>query len=350
MKLTTVVSVQGDPTALLSMMRQFNAACNWLSSLAFAEGLFRWLPLQRRSYYELRQRFGLTGVQATVAIRKVADAYKKDRRVQRYFRPLGAVPLHRHSYRPDSTLRVYGHTVRWTARPGLTLPRNVPEALLVYRDGRFFIQQPLETREATPHEVTGYLGCDLGIVNILADSDGETYSGGKVNGLRKRHAKLRARLQAKGTRAAKRLLRMRRRKETRFARDVNHCISKRVLAKAEGTGRGIALEDLQGIRDRTTVGKAHRRQHHSWSFLQLRSFIQYKGRLQGVPVVLVDPRNTSRTCPACGLIDKANRVSQAQFLCVGCGFGGPADTIAALNIQRRALSNGPYVASLAGPG
>jgi transposase len=49
--------------------------------------------------------------------------------------------------------------------------------------------------------------------------------------------------------------------------------------------------------------------------------------------VLVDPRNTSRTCPACGYIDKANRVSQSVFSCVVCGFSGLADFIAALNIR-----------------
>ena len=338
MKLTTVIRAQPEePQALLSMMEGFNQACNWLSHVAFEEGIFHWLPLQRRSYYELRQRFGLTGVQATVAVRRVADSYKKDRTIQRYFRPLGAMPLHRHSYRPDNTIRVYGQTVRWTARPGLKLPRNAPEALLVYTNSRFFIHQPLETPTALPQQVTSYLGCDLGIVNILADSDGTIYSGARVNGLRKRHAKLRARLQSKGTRSSRRLLKKRRLKESRFARDVNHCISKQVVAKAEGTGRGIALEDLQGIRDRTTVSKAHRRQHHGWSFYQLQQFITYKAALAGMPVIVVDPRNTSRTCSACGLVDKANRISQSQFLCVGCGFGGLADTIAAGNIAHRAM-------------
>jgi hypothetical protein len=61
--------------------------------------------------------------------------------------------------------------------------------------------------------------------------------------------------------------------------------------------------------------------------------------------VLVDPRNTSRTCPACGYIDKANRVSQSVFACVVCGFSGLADHIAALNIRilGRAAVIRPYV-------
>ncbi len=99
----------------------------------------------------------------------------------------------------------------------------------------------------------------------------------------------------------------------------------------------MALENLQGIRSRVTVRKAQRRQHHSWSFFDLRQKITYKAELQGVPLVLVDPRNTSRTCPMCGCVDKRNRPSQSVFSCIRCGFSGLADAIAAENIRRAAL-------------
>jgi len=55
----------------------------------------------------------------------------------------------------------------------------------------------------------------------------------------------------------------------------------------------------------------------------------------GVPVVEVDPRNTSRECPECGHIDKRNRRTQAAFRCRGCGHTGHADCVAAENIRRR---------------
>jgi putative transposase len=224
---------------------------------------------------------------------------------------------------------------------------------LVYRDVRqhFGLSAQMAIRaiavpEPAPDEPTGYLGVDLGIKNVAADSDGETYAGGHLNGLRQRHARLRSRLQRKGTKSsAKRLLKKRRRKERRFATNVNHIISKRLVAKAKGTGRGIALEDLTGIRERLNGSKAQRRSQHSWAFRQLRAFIEYKARLAGVPVVLVDPRHTSRTCPACGCIDKRNRPTQARFSCVSCGFAGPADTIAAGNIARRAAVMQPHAAS-----
>ncbi|MEW6750516.1 MAG: transposase [Candidatus Latescibacterota bacterium] len=131
--------------------------------------------------------------------------------------------------------------------------------------------------------------------------------------------------------------------EARFARDVNHQISKRLVAKAEGTARGIALEDLGGIRERLTVRRPQRRSQHAWTFRQPRAFVEYKARRVGLPVVLVDPRNTSRSCPRCGLADQANRPSQALFRCIQCGFSGHADTIAAENIRRVAV-NQPYAA------
>jgi IS605 OrfB family transposase len=182
---------------------------------------------------------------------------------------------------------------------------------------------------------TDVLGVDLGIVNIAADSDGTTYSGGSLLGRRVRNRRLRRRLQAKRTLGARRLLKKRRRKERRFATHVNHTVSKRIVAVAKGTHRAIALEDLGGIRARSTVGRPQRAMVHSWSFDQLRQFIAYKAQMAGVLVVAVDPRNSSRTCPSCGSVSKANRPSQARFSCQSCGFSGHADLVAATVLRER---------------
>lgn len=346
MKITTVLSIQQeDAQVLISIIQRFNSACNWLSTIAFQERMFYWLHLQRRAYHELRLRYGISAAEAVVIIRKVAYAYrnKASRFTLASFKLLGAIPVYHHTYKRDGTVLVYGQRLKHQARPDVMLSSKC-QATLVYQKGRFFLHQIIEVTAPAPYQAKNFLGCDLGIVNILADSDGAVYSGGQLNGLRKRHARLKASLQTKNTRSAKRLLRRRRHKEHRFARDVNHCISKKVVAKAKDTLRGIALEDLSGIRERITVRKAQRRQHYSWGFAQLRHFIEYKADLAGVPVALVNPRNTSRTCPSCGLIDKANRVYQSHFCCVACGFAGPADIIAAVNIGRRALGNAPEAA------
>ena len=82
-----------------------------------------------------------------------------------------------------------------------------------------------------------------------------------------------------------------------------------------------------------TWGWSDRSRHAGWSFSQLRLFVEYKAKLAGVPVVTVDPRNTSRTCNACGHCEKANRKSQAEFCCKQCGHSENADLNAARNIR-----------------
>lgn len=90
-----------------------------------------------------------------------------------------------------------------------------------------------------------------------------------------------------------------------------------------------------------TVGRRQRAKHSGWSFSQLRLFVEYKAKLAGVLVVVVDPRNTSRTCNVCGHCEKANRNSQAEFVCKHCGHSTNADRNAALNIRDRAAVNRP---------
>jgi putative transposase len=146
-------------------------------------------------------------------------------------------------------------------------------------------------------------------------------------------------LQAKGTKSAKRLLKKRARKEARFAADVNHCIAKRIVTEAERTGRGIALEDLTGIRARVRLRKPQRVTLHSWAFAQLGQYIAYKAALAGIPVVYVDPAYTSLMCSDCGHISKKNRPGQATFRCTSCGFAEHADVNAARNIASRGAAD-----------
>ena len=210
--------------------------------------------------------------------------------------------------------------------------------------GMFFLAAVCDVEEPEPTDIEDVLGVDLGIVNIVADSDGQIFSGSQINNVRHRMRRLRSKLQSKGSRSARRKLKQLSGKEARFAKDTNHCISKQLVAKAKDTSRGMALEDLKGIRPLVTVRRNQRAKLHSWSFFQLRAFINYKAQRAGVPVFYVDPRNTSRTCPVCGSVDKANRPSQSVFSCVACGFAGLADHIAAINIGRRADVNQPNVA------
>jgi IS605 OrfB family transposase len=121
-------------------------------------------------------------------------------------------------------------------------------------------------------------------------------------------------------------------REARYRRHVNHCISKHIVTSAKDTARGIAVENLVGIRERIRFRRSQRARMGGWAFNQLRQFIAYKAKLYGVVMVAIDPRNTSRTCAVCGHCEKANRKSQAEFECRACGYTAHADINAAVNI------------------
>jgi predicted transposase len=263
--------------ALLHTLEQANAAANFASGIAWEQQTFGQFKLHQLAYRDIRDQFSLTAQVAVRVIAKVADGYKAGQKARRAFKLRGSIAYDDRilRYLPDDRVSIWTmegrQTVPYACGPKQRelLAHRMGETDLVYRDNTFYLNAVIDVEEPPLLATEDVLGIDLGIVNILADSDGETYSGGQVNGLRKRHAKLRARLQQKGSRACKRLLRKRSRKEKRFAAHVNHVISKQVVLKAERTNRGIALENLQGIRSRVRVRKSRRRQHHSWSFLQL---------------------------------------------------------------------------------
>jgi putative transposase len=252
-----------EADVLLATMRACNAAADRAAEVAFEYKTANKIRLQPLVYTELREQFGLSSQMAVRAISKACEAYKRDKKIRPTFRPLGAIAYDQRilSWKGRdraSILTLSGRIIvpvvwqgRWLAITGTTM-RGAAD--LIYRDGMFFLAVVIDVPEPPEGpEPDEWLGVDLGIVNLATDSDGTAYTGKAVRAVRYRNRQLRARLQSKGTKSAKRLLRKRRRKESRFARDVNHVISKNIVREAEGTGRGIKLEDLSGIRDRITV-------------------------------------------------------------------------------------------------
>jgi putative transposase len=373
-----VVQVRLLPTpaqasALAATLHACNTAASWLSEQMHASRVFRKFDVQKRFYIELRERFGLAAQPAIRVIGKAVDAYTtlranlrvgnhglagsdRRRRIEDTaiaFRPQAGQPydarcLSWHLGDAGRTGRVSIWTtagrlkdVRIVGNPAhLVLLRSRPigETDLLCRDGAWLLHAVIDAPEATQQEpVNGFLGVDLSIVNIATTSDGDKTCGSRLNRYRKRQLRLRKRLQAKKTSSARRLLKKRRRREARFATDTNHVISKSIVAEAERTGRGIAIEDLGGIRARVRLRKPQRATLHSWAFAQLGQFLTYKAQQAGVVVVQVDPAYTSQACHMCGHVDKRNRRGQAVFHCGRCDFVGHADHNAALNIAARGV-------------
>lgn len=329
---------------LTATMRQANAACGWLSEQAWQTKTFRQFDLHKLAYRTAREAHPNLSSQVVVrCISKVADAYKLDRESKRRFRPLGAVTYDARilSWKND-TVNLWTVSGRQRIpfvcgeRQRELLAHDRGETDLVLREGNFYLFVSVDVPDTEEKKVAGWLGVDAGIVNIATTSDGQNFSGAHLNSLRRRANRLRGKLQQKGTKSAKRLLRKRRIKESRFSTHVNHCISKQIVATAERTSRGIALENLEGIRSRIRASRSQRRVLHSWAFADLQAKIDYKAARAGIPVCYVDPRNTSRECRVCGHIEKANRKTRDVFACRSCGHTADADVNAARVIASRA--------------
>ncbi|MER7753140.1 transposase [Kitasatospora sp. NPDC097643] len=352
--------------ALRSTLLAVNEAACWVSGVAFERGVPREYELRKHTYTELKAR-GLGAQAAQHVIKKTRDAYTtlkahiraghlgkpgSKRRVKAEskpirFRPEAAQPYDDRclSWQLDQrTVSIWTTAgrlkgVRFACSPdALTMLREhrKGESDLVERDGAFYLLATCEVPEKPLNEnPAAFIGVDLGIANIATTSTGYRAAGRGLNRHRKRQLDLRRKLQTKGTKSAKRLLKKRSRKEARHSANVNHIVAKQIVTTAERTGCGIALEDLTGIRSRVRHRKDQRTTVHSWSYHQLVTFLEYKAKRAGVPVVHVDPAYTSQQCSLCHHIDRKNRVDQATFACRSCGTVLHADVNASRNIARK---------------
>jgi len=216
----------------------------------------------------------------------------------------------------------------------------------------------VEVAEPTPETHASVVGVDVGqrylAVTATAKNDATFYSGKQVRAKADHYARLRKRLQQKGTRSATRRLVVISGRERRLKAERNHLISRRIV---DGHPHSIiGLEDLTHIRERTKrrtyrrkkSGKGHEpvsskqrmgnRHASSWAFAELHSYIAYKAALVGSMAVKVDANYTSKACPMCGYTSDANRPHKGlDFVCQSCHYTLHADLVGARNIALRTL-------------
>ncbi|MEW6210264.1 MAG: transposase [Acidobacteriota bacterium] len=360
MKLTLQIQLLPDKEQAAKMketLEAFNEAANWLAAKAFEEHTANKVVLQQLYYVELRKRFNLSAQMAVRCIAQVCEAYKRDKSIRPKFRRHAAMPLDQRlmSFRGVdrlSILTLQGRVIvpfvigayqreRFTASCGQS-------DLVLRRDGKWFLLVTVDLSENAPIPSTDFLGLDLGTVQLATDSDGEHFDGAEVEAARKHYQKKRRQLQRKAAeqkRQGKRPKNVRRKlkklsgRERRFKKNVNHVISRRIVDKATDTKRGIALEDLSGIRTRIRFRSNQRDGMTKWAFGELREFVEYKSRIAGVAVIAVDPAYTSQCCSECGHTERANRPNRGIFWCRVCGYFDHADVNAAKNISRKAVVN-----------
>lgn len=204
--------------------------------------------------------------------------------------------------------------------------------LCKHRDGSYYIHIQIKDEVPQPLKPTNVIGVDFGRRDIAVTSNADKWDGKQITDIRDKYTKTRASLQQKATkgtrstrRRARRILQRLSGRERRFQQSINHQISYRIIRQAIDGSAIVAIENLTGIRERINKqprNKVERRRSNSWSFYQLRYFLEYKGIKEGVEVIAVPPAYTSQTCHQCLHIGLR---SYKRFKCGNCGWHGDAD-------------------------
>ena len=191
-----------------------------------------------------------------------------------------------------------------------------------------------ENKETSNRASGKTVGLDRGIINTIATSEGELYSGKSLRKNKRKHLYLKSKLQAKGTHSAKRLLKALSGKEKRFSNNFLHCLAKK-LANDPDVSIYI-LENLTKIKSKK-YNKKSNKVVSNWGFKQFEMLLKYKAETSGVKINFVDARFTSQICSCCGMIDKQAR-NKGLYNCSRCKLLINSDINAAINIRDRYIS------------
>ena len=359
-------------------MEQYRLACNYVSEYLFNNNFpLNKNEVQKVIYNTIREKFNLKSQMTISCIRSVIARYKTVK-TQMARRP--------YKYQDQNTGEWYREVrdLNWLHkpisfnRPQVDLQRNRDWSYLSsgqlsintldgrvkvepicrgfnqYLDGtwKFGLAKLLKssgkwylhisaTKEVTDFDkqtVKHVVGLDRGLRFLATsyDEQGKTvfFDGQAIMRKRAKYQKLRATLQAKGTKSAKRRLKKLSGRENRWISDVNHCLSKTLVQKY-GANTLFVLENLNGVSfERTDLPKVLRNQNKSWAFYQLEQFLTYKAHLNNSEVVEVSAKYTSQRCPKCGVIKKDNRNHEKhEYHCDNCDYRSNDDRIGAMNIQ-----------------
>jgi IS605 OrfB family transposase len=330
---------------------------NAVAQEGFTTSCSNGVELHKRTYYPLRATYPdlpaqlvcAARVRATEAVKSALDRRKKGRKVGTPRARLCPIRYDQRSY-----------WIKWetmtcslaTTDGRVELPFVVPpyaakyiggkvcSADLCYRKGRYTLHVVVSIPDPVVAPSGEVVGVDLGLNRPAVTSNKHFLGERRWKEQERRIFRLKRKLQAKGTKSAKRHLKKLSGKLLRQRKDHDHVLSKRIVQNTPA-GSTIVVENLTNIRSRAKMKRKTetQRRFHSWSFAQFHAFLTYKAQEKGIAVEKIDPRHTSQTCSHCGYQARNNRRSQSLFLCRECGYCLNADLNASQNIREKYLSS-----------
>ena len=346
MKLVATIKIKSKfDKELVSMSDTFLKSVQYAIDKGFKAKISNRFKLHQLVYNDLRQ--WLPANFACEAIAKASENLKALKLKKRPVMKSCPIRFNRHLFTFSfDKVRVATFQLRQRKEIAIT----IPEYYWKYLDWRYQNLEIIKCKKAMYFNITfsravnastscgnETVGVDLGVNNLAVCSDGQVFTGHETKIIQYHY--LRKRLQAKGTKSAKRLLKKVSGRQKRYMAWVNHNVSKKIVSSADI----IVLEDLKGIRKSRNKHRSKRlnRWLNSWSFYQLGNFITYKAEREGKRVIKVNPYMTSQTCSSCERIGSRYFDS---FVCQHCGFSSQADFNASCNLRRLGVTQ-PNISS-----
>ncbi|PSP81682.1 transposase [Halobacteriales archaeon QS_4_69_225] len=231
--------------------------------------------------------------------------------------------------------------VEYETRPGVTV-ENLQQVRAVYDSAmeRWELHLVCTDEVETPNAPgTETAGIDLGICNFAAvaysTDDADLYPGNRLKQDGYYFPKEIAKCDDSSGERATRLHHKWSERRTHFFHSLAKHIVQRCVKK--GVGR-INIGDLEGVREDEDGESKNWGRHgnldlHGWAFDRFGSILAYKAKVEGIEVVEVSERDTSRICCVCGRKDDSQRVERGLYVCEMCDAAFNADVNGAENIR-----------------
>jgi IS605 OrfB family transposase len=351
-------------TELVETMKEFSQATKFACDYAAKNKISSWKTLHQKIYYEIRRFSKLPSQLCCKAIKFAIEARRACRYRKINFNKELSIQYDQRSYSFDFSGKCSLSTIKGRQKHVIPIPKyyldtykdwDICGATLSKRGKDMFLNVTVtKDIKCQTSPTPKILGIDLGINNLATTSDAKFFKGVKHHIAK--FQRLRAKLQSKGTKSAKKHLKRISGRQRQFMRSLNHEISKSIVSRMQA-GDIIVVEDLHSIkRDK---GRNMNRLLSNWSFFQLRQFVEYKATRRAILFVTVSPEYTSKTCSRCHEINSIRPNNAGFFKCMNCGYSCNADLNASYNLRGRVNAvrntlglfvNQPIVLSPAGDG
>jgi len=352
-KLSASFKLDGEISEIFNLYKKI---VNELLNYASTRNITSFKRLKKEKYYELRKKhFELPSHYIYTACQMACSIYKSFRKLKRRGKAKGDKPVfkrdvvmlddHLFSINLDDwtvSIATPSGRIKFKLLHGEYHERfkdwKVGQAWLIKKDDNMFLNVVFrkEVEIGMPIDV---IGVDVNENNVtIAKSNGFERRVTREKNIRITYFLKRRRIQSKIKVGKKRrkLLSKYGRRETKRILDIYHKIANFVAEEALKNNSAIALENLKNIRKKIKYSRNMNGRLHRWSFRKLQFIIEYKAKMNGIPLVYVNARGTSTYCPICGA--KLSPNGQYRIMkCKRCGLEADRDIIGAWNIRLRGL-------------